>query len=128
MPDDPTLTAAAIWFQTANDDRDPDTGIDVSIQDEMGAEIATDSIPYGGFPDGYTTRLFPLSVTQDATDSEVSQGQLVITINPNGNDRWIFDAHVRMRFSDRSHKVGAASGITLDQDHRSTQIALADVL
>jgi hypothetical protein len=50
-----------VWFQTADDDKDPDTGVNVSVQDQDGAEVAAGSLPYGGFPDGYTTPLFALS-------------------------------------------------------------------
>jgi hypothetical protein len=120
-----TLRGAAIWFQTGNDDKDGDTGVVVSVQDQDGAEVAAGSIPYGGFPDGYTSPMFPLQVTNDSTYDLVSNGQMTITINPNGHDHWVFNPHLRLRFSDHSHIVASAANVSLDQDHRTTVISLA---
>jgi hypothetical protein len=121
-----TLRGASVWFQTSDDDKDPDTGVNLSVQDQDAAEVASGSIPYGGFPDGYTSPLFPLPLIQEATYDAISNGVWSITVNPNGNDTWKFDAHLRLRFSDRTHIVATATNVTLSEDRRTTVIALAN--
>ena len=115
----------AIWFQTGNDDKDPDTGVNVSVQDQDAAEVASGSVPYGGFPDGYTSPAFPLQVIEESTYDAISDGQMAITINPNGHYTWIFDAHLRLRFSHHTHIVASATNVTLTQDHMTTVVSLA---
>ncbi|MDH6125015.1 hypothetical protein [Kitasatospora sp. GP82] len=54
-----TLSAGAVTFITANENRDHDTGINISVATPDGVEVASISVPFGEFKDGTTARRSP---------------------------------------------------------------------
>ena len=120
------LTGGAVTFVTADENRDWDTGIDVSVQTPEGAEVASLSVPFGEFKDGTTAGPYPLDVLTDVGQDDVSGGTATVTIHPHGNDTWRFDFRLRLRFADATHIGLGSVNDALDQDRNSAQFALGN--
>ncbi|WP_046499479.1 hypothetical protein [Streptomyces odonnellii] len=118
------LAAGAVTFVTANEDRDHDTGINISVKTPDGVEVASISVPFGVFKDGTTAGPYPLDVLTETTKDGLSNGTATITIHPNGDDTWRFDMRLRLRFTDNTHLSVSAENIELNDDRNTTQISL----
>ncbi|WP_295667275.1 hypothetical protein [uncultured Mucilaginibacter sp.] len=121
---DATVTKVTITFNTHNDNKDHDTQLNVSIKTKvnlfLSKDIATGNNLGGDmeFVDP-STHSFDLVLRSD--NIKVSDLQLPIIdidVQPNGNDRWIFDYVVQLTFSDGNTYSSKSQGVILDQDNK----------
>ncbi|MFG2399119.1 hypothetical protein [Streptomyces lydicus] len=124
MTDNVTLAAGAVSFITANENRDWDTGINLSLATPDAVEVASLSVPFGEFKDGMTSGPYPLAVLTGIEKSDVENGTATVTIHPNGDDTWRFDMRLRLRFSDDTHIFVSITNVELSDDRNSSQFAL----
>jgi hypothetical protein len=123
------LTEVTLAFATHNDDKKPDTQLNVHIANRLSASSSQD-IAIGlnllkgrGFPDPSTNTVvfsqtaLPLASNAIGLDDIVLPAVFII-IAPTGNDRWIFDYQVTFRFSDGHVFSSQTHGVILDQDNR----------
>jgi phospholipase C len=132
------LKRISLDFVTHDDNKDHDTRLDVRIANRLNAgasqDIATGEnlFPDKEFVDGGPVH----TVTWSSDDepgtlplTEISLADIVlpevdINIDPNGNDRWIFDYRLTLEFADpadfagkRATYTSRTSGVILDQDN-----------
>jgi phospholipase C len=139
VPDRPVTSAVlkkvSLDFFTHLDDRDDDTRLDIRIVNRLNAATRQDiAVGENLFPgqtihDNDEIRTVTWSSQDgDLPLTEVGLADLVlpevdITIDPNGNDRWVFDYRLTLEFADpgdfggkRTVYSSRTGGVMLDQD------------
>ena len=121
---DAKLTGVRIRFVTHNDNKDHDTILNVSVKNKISMFLSQDlaeGLSVGGdmeFVDP-STHEFDLVLKSDTiTLGDISLPLVNIHIQPNGNDRWIFDYTVMLMFEGGKTFSSTQNGIVLDQDNK----------
>jgi len=124
MGADSKLTGVKIRFNTHNDNKDHDTSLNVLVKNKVNMFLSEDiaeGLNLGGnteFVDP-STHEFDLALKSNNMKLEDIVLPLVsIHIQPNGNDRWIFDYTVMLMFEGGKTFSSSKSGVILDQDNR----------
>ncbi|MDC8448124.1 MAG: VCBS repeat-containing protein, partial [Nitrospira sp.] len=125
---DAVLTGVTIEFHTHDDDKDPDTKLNINIVNRLSA---TENQPIAGdtefakgqpFPDSdesYTC-IDNLPLASNAILlRDMVLPVVFINIAPNGNDQWIFDYRVTLFFGKDQPYSWTVSGVVLDNHHRT---------
>jgi hypothetical protein len=126
MPDaDPALTDVMITFFTHNDNKDHDTGLNVTVFNKVNLFLnqviaQTNDLAHGQeFGDNPpSTHAFHLDLKTPVTLSKLTFPQTKIEIAPVGHDRWIFDFTVQFTFADGQVFSTDSKPVILDQDNR----------
>jgi hypothetical protein len=127
------LTSAKIVFTTPakNDNKDKDTALDVELTyplDEKNVVRAASLFKFAGdreFKDDGSSHEFTLTKNTPMTLEQFASSSFRITTNPRGNDRWIFDFNLTLKFEGEGDPIEVPivrSGIILDQDNRNFRI------
>lgn len=127
VADAPLLQAASVSFTTGDDDKDGDTLVTVRLttNDDNEQDIATLSDLLRGFPNGYASPPYGLSVVNPVPKDQLwGSTRLIIRIDPNGNDTWRFNAYVELTFFDGSRVKAEIDGVELNEGFRQTKAAL----
>ena len=120
----PILTKATITFFTHNDNKDDDTQLNVTLKTKvtlfLSKTIATGNNLGGNmeFGDPSTLGFDLVLVSNSIKLSDLTLPVVDIDIQPNGNDRWIFDYQVALTFDDGNTYSSKSQGLILDQDNR----------
>jgi len=121
---DPKLTKTTITFVTHNDNKDHDTQLNVRIKTKVNLFLSKDlavGSNLGGdmeFVDPSTHSFDLVLVSDNIHLSDLSLPIVDIDIQPNGNDRWIFDFQVALTFDDGNTYSSKSQGLILDQDNK----------
>ena len=124
---DAVLTQVTLTFGTHNDNKDPDTQLNVHIVNRLSASSSQDIAIGLDLLKGQeflnpSTKTIVFSHTTLASNSIQLQDMVLpvvfITIAPNGRDRWIFDYQVTYTFNNGQTFSSRTNGIILDQDNR----------
>ena len=111
------LVGATILFHTGNDDKDGDTRLEAFLNKAGNVEAAYSGFVYGHFEDGsfHPVQLRPKSNLM--SKSEIPGSFIRVHIQPNGNDRWVFEqVPVELNFSDGTFYRKSFGFVTLTQD------------
>ena len=119
-----TLQSAKITFTTParGDNKDHDTAIDIDLTCHINERIKLQAASKGNFAGNTefkngSTHEFDLDIGAKITLDQLSKSKLAIKITPKGNDRWIFDYKVVLKFKGQGQEypvVLSQSGIILD--------------
>jgi hypothetical protein len=118
------LTGARIRFVTHNDNKDHDTILNVSVKNRVNVFLSEDiaeGLNLGGdveFVDPSTHEFDLVLKSNSVTLGDIGLPIVSIDIQPNGNDRWIFDYTVMLMFEGGKTFSSGKSGIILDQDNK----------
>jgi hypothetical protein len=102
---EPILTNATISFRTLGEDKDGDTGLKFLVEDRFLRQAASRGYEdFGHFDDDSDNGPFDIYVDNQNNHvrSEIQMGTVQILFNPNGHDKWHFNATVVLEFSDGS--------------------------
>jgi len=120
----PYLSKVTIVFVTHNDNKDHDTVLNVQIKNKKSiflSELIADGYNLGGdmeFVDP-STHSFDLALKSTTFSvDDINVPVVNIHIQPNGNDRWVFDCTVFLTFDDGKQYASTTNGIILDQDNK----------
>nr|WP_295871503.1 hypothetical protein [uncultured Chitinophaga sp.] len=122
---EPRLTKATITFATHNDNKDDDTLLFVQLKTKVSLFLSKDltrreELGHNTEFNDPSTHTFNLPLaSENIRQSELTLPIVEIQIQPNGNDRWIFDYQVALTFDDGNTYSSNAHGVMLDQDNRS---------
>ena len=97
--DEPFVTAISVTFDTTTNDKDHDTYLDISVFNNKGVILANKS-GIGGHWDDHSTNIVSLDLKNALLKSQVPAGQVNLVIHPNGNDKWEFNYHIDIYYSD----------------------------
>ena len=115
MGDDAALTSASITFHTNDEDKDPDTRVEVSVELVHNIVVASMSDALGHFDDKSDNGPYDLLLAAPATRGELKTGHVSIKIVPNGHDTWHFNFLLDLLFSDDTHLIARANGLELTE-------------
>lgn len=122
---EPRLSKAGITFATHNDNKDDDTLLFVQLKTKVTLFLSKDltqraELGHNTEFNDPSTHTFDLPLASDNIKlSDLTLPFVEIQIQPNGNDRWIFDYQVSLIFDDGSRYSSGAHGVILDQDNRT---------
>jgi hypothetical protein len=124
VDDTVTLIGVSIKFVTHDDDKDDDTKLNVSVKSKTNQFLSQDIAEgdnLGGdmqFVDP-STHEFNLVLESSTTKlKDLAFPFVNIDIQPHGNDTWIFDYTVTLRFSDGRTFSSTERGVVLDQNNK----------
>jgi hypothetical protein len=128
MPDpNAKLTKVSIRIDTHNDNKDDNTQLNVAIKNRISMFLSQDmaeglekDMPWRGmeFVDPSSHAFDLVLKSKTLTLKDITLPVVNIHIQPNGNDRWIFDYTVTLLFDDGTSVSSNKKGVILDQDNR----------
>jgi hypothetical protein len=112
------LTGASIRFHTDDDDKDNDTHVTVTVQQNNQIIAARIDNDFGKFDNNSDSGPFSLVVVNPVAKKTDLQpgGSVTIRIDPKGNDTWQFNFFLDLVFSDGSHLNTQANGLELSDE------------
>ena len=116
---DPHVQSVSATFDTTTNDKDHDTYLDVAVYNNGGVLIA-DKTGIGGHWNDHTTNVVSLDLKNALSKPDVPAGAVRLDIHPNGNDKWEFNYHIDITWSDNSVTEKRWDGKVLTQDNSST--------
>jgi hypothetical protein len=118
----PALTDTSILFRTNDDDKDADTNVTVEVRDNTGELFARISNSFGKFDDQTTNGPFDLELLNRPDKRHVDGGNVLIRIDPKGNDEWHFNFQLECRFDNGSTATAAADGLVMNEHEQQQQM------
>jgi hypothetical protein len=118
------LTKVSITFRTHDDNKDHDTRLSVAIKNKVSVFLSQELASgdnLGGdkeFKDPGSESFDLVVKSSNITLKDVTLPLVNIHIEPNGNDRWIFDYTVTLNFEDGSVFTSKKDGVILDQNNK----------
>jgi hypothetical protein len=119
--DSPELIAVSVTFDTTSNDKDHDTLLDVTVYNNRGKLLGR-STGISGHWNDHSRDEIGLNLVNRLTRDDIPGGRLTLTIHPNGNDKWEFNAHVTLTFDDESEIEKTFNGKVLTQDNPSVTL------
>jgi hypothetical protein len=118
------LTGMRITYRTQNDDKDGDTRVEAWIN--MSGEREAAYVDVGGMHfDNNSTHIFDgQAKSNPMRRADIPGSWLQIRIDPNGNDRWVFECDLMLRFNDGTIHEQSFQRTTLDQNSRQANLML----
>jgi hypothetical protein len=124
----PTLANSTVRFHTNDEDKDDDTHVTVTVNDDNNVIAARISNDFGHFDDHSDAGPFGLEIQNASEKGDLQRGAVLLRIDPNGHDTWRFNFFLDLEFSDGSHLSGGSDGLELTQDRREQQFGLSGIL
>ena len=116
------VDAAQITFETKNDDKDADTRVWAALlRSGDGAEMGRTAKIAGHFDDNTSNGPYNFNIVETrarGTSSCALPYAVVVHMEPNGNDTWIFSIYVRYRTQSGQILEGRTADFRLRQDHK----------
>jgi len=126
LAQDATVSNVSATFDTTTNDKDHDTYLDVTVYNNRGTIIAQKT-GIGGHWNDHSTHVVALDLKNALHKSEIPGGTITLTIHPNGNDKWEFNFHIDLTYSDGSVTEKAWEGGVLTQDDATTTVSWTGV-
>ena len=117
--DEPVVTSVTATFDTTTNDKDHDTYLDVSVYNNRNVLIAQKT-GIGGHWNDHSTNTVTLDLKNALKKSQIPAGNVRLAIHPNGNDKWEFNYHIDITYSDDSVTEKNWDGKVLTQDNATT--------
>lgn len=118
----PQLKNASITFRTNDDDKNKETNVTVEVRDNLGELAARISDPFGLFDDQTTNGPFNLEVLKKDEKAVLDGGNVMLRIDPAGDDSWNFNYLLELYFDDGSRLTSSADGLQLNEHQLQTQM------
>jgi hypothetical protein len=115
------LANASVSFRTNDENKDHDTNVTVEVRDNVGELVARVSDTFGPFDDQTSNGPFQLEVLNRVEKSTVQNGNVLIRIDPKGDDTWRFNFIVKLHFDDGSTLIASADGVELNEHEEQQQ-------
>ena len=112
---EPTLTSVEAKFDTATDNKDQQTKLDVYVKNSDGREVAKAEGNEGRWNKN-STHTVTLQVEGSPTKGEVTNGSVLLTLHPQRRNKWSFNYTVTLKFSDDTFITRGFNGCYLT-DH-----------
>lgn len=117
--DNPEVVSVDATFDTTTNDKDHDTYLDVKIYNNRNVLVA-EKKGIGGHWNDHSTNTVALDLKNTIKKSDLPAGKARLDIHPNGNDKWEFNYHVTITYSDSSVTEKRWDGKVLTQDNPAT--------
>ncbi len=123
---EPVLTKVSILFHTNDDNKDHDTEVYTRAYDNAGHQVAVLIPNFGGdtWDDHEDEGPYDLRIDYAAGWFAMKSGEMIIWIEPDGNDTWKFNATATFFFSNGDRRRAETRNQSLDQDRRSVTLPI----
>ncbi|MGH6838241.1 MAG: hypothetical protein ACREDT_05495 [Methylocella sp.] len=115
------LTQAQVTFHSNDEDKNDDTHLTITVRGSDGTIAARIDDDFGIFKDHTDHGPFGLLIVNPAPKEKLNQGNVVIRIDPDGDDTWRFNFFLDLAFDDGSHLNTQVDGLELT-DERQQQV------
>jgi hypothetical protein len=116
------LNNASVQFRTNDENKDHDTNVTIEVRDKIGQLAARVSDTFGPFNDQTSSGPYQLEVLNRIDSSALDGGNVLIRIDPKGNDTWRFNFIVELHMEDGSLLSASADGIELNESTEQQQV------
>src|SRR5215475_1440219 len=96
------LNNASVQFRTNDNDKDSDTNITIEVRDKIGHLAARTSNTFGKFDDQTSSGPFQLEILNRVDSAALQGGNVLIRVDPKGDDEWHFNFIVELHMDDGS--------------------------
>ncbi|MGK4579936.1 hypothetical protein [Kitasatospora sp. HPMI-4] len=117
----PNLTEATMSFHTNDENKDHDTNVTIEVRDRNGHMAARVSDTFGAFNDHTNDGPFNLTLLNHATKDDLQGGNVLLRVDPVGDDTWRFNLFVDLLFDDGSHLTVTADGLEVNEESEQQQ-------
>jgi hypothetical protein len=114
-----TVQSVTAVFDTTTNNKNADTCLDVSVYNNVGVLIAQKNCVTGHWNNNSTNSVV-LDLKNGLDKSQVPAGSVRLDIHPNGNDKWEFNYHIDIFWSDGSPTQRRWDDKVLTQDNGTT--------
>ncbi|TQF02607.1 hypothetical protein E6W39_10445 [Kitasatospora acidiphila] len=115
------LTEATVSFHTNDENKDHDTNVTVEVRDRNGQMAARVSDTFGAFNDHTNNGPYNLSILNHASKDDLQGGNVLLRVDPVGDDTWRFNLFVDLLFADGSHLTATADGLEVNEESEQQQ-------
>ena len=115
------LKEATVSFHTNDENKDHDTNITIEVRDSSGGMAARVSDTFGPFPDHTNTGPYNLTTINRASKDDLQGGNVLLRVDPVGDDTWRFNLLVDLLFDDGSHLTASADGLEVNEESEQQQ-------
>src|SRR5215469_11795750 len=116
------LDNASVQFRTNDEDKDHDTNVTIEVRDRIGHLAARVSDTFGPFHDQTSSGPFQLEILNRIDASALKGGNVLLRVDPKGNDTWRFNFLVELHMDDGSTLSASADGVEFNQDTEQQQV------
>ena len=117
--ENPEVVSVDATFDTTTNDKDHDTYLDVKVYNNRDVLVA-EKTGIGGHWNNGTPSTVALDLKNTIKKTDLPAGKVRLDIHPNGNDKWEFNYHITITYSDNSVTEKRWDGKVLTQDNAST--------
>ncbi|GAA2248044.1 hypothetical protein [Kitasatospora sp. NPDC001175] len=115
------LTEATVTFHTNDENKDHDTNVTIEVRDRSGHTAARVSDTFGPFNDHTNNGPYNLTLINHASKDDLQGGNVLLRVDPVGNDTWRFNLFVDLLFDDGSHLTVTADGLEVNEESEQQQ-------
>jgi hypothetical protein len=116
-----TLTEATVTFHTNDENKDHDTNVTIEVRDRNGQLAARVSNTFGAFDDHTEDGPYNLPIVNHSDKSDLQGGNVLLRVDPVGDDTWRFNLFVNLLFDDGSHLTVVADGLEVNEESERQQ-------
>ena len=116
------LDNASVQFRTNDDDKDHDTNITIEVRDRVGHLAARMSDTLGPFHDQTSSGPYQLEILNRVDSAALQGGNVLIRVDPKGNDTWRFNFIVELHMNDGSAFTASADGVEVNESTEQQQV------
>ena len=115
------LKEATVSFHTNDEDKDHDTNVTIEVRDSSGGMAARVSDTFGPFHDHTNTGPYNLTIINRISKDDLQGGNVLLRVDPVGDDTWRFNLLVDLLFDDGSHLTASADGLEVNEESEQQQ-------
>jgi len=115
------LREATVSFHTNDEDKDHDTNVTIEVRAGSGQMTARVSDTFGPFHDHTNTGPFNLTILNHSGKEDLQGGNVLLRVDPVGDDTWRFNFLVDLIFDDGSHLTASADGLEVNEETEQQQ-------
>jgi hypothetical protein len=116
------LDNVSVQFRTNDDDKDHDTNVTIEVRDKVGHLAARASNTFGRFDDQTSSGPYQLEILNRVDSAALEGGNVLIRVDPKGNDTWRFNFIVELHMDDGSVLSASADGLEVNESTERQQV------
>jgi hypothetical protein len=115
------LREVTVSFHTNDEDKDHDTNVTIEVRDSNGQMAAHVSDTFGPFHDHTNNGPYNLTILNHASKDDLRGGNVLLRVDPVGDDTWRFNFLVDLLFDDGSRLTASADGLEVNEETEQQQ-------
>ncbi len=109
-------------IRTNDEDKDHDTDVTIEVRDKVGHLAARASNTFGQFDDQTSSGPYQLEILNRVDSAALEGGNVLIRVDPKGDDTWRFNFIVELHMDDGSVLTASADGLEVNESTERQQV------